>query len=299
MTLTDLAQVAHFSPFHFHRIFGAMMGETLNNFIQRVRLEKAATLLLNNPKKSITEIAFECGFSGSAPFARAFKEAFRMSASQWRSGGYNQNSKIRQVEGKESQLVGKNRKEFDISSYYINDVNFNQIWRIIMKNQQHIQAEIKVKNLPELHVAYVRHIGPYKGNSELFKNLIEKLMTWAGPRDLIKFPDTKLLNVYHDNPEITDESKHRLSVCISVPPDTKVDGEIGKMVIPGGKYAVGYFEIGSDEFQAAWNTIFGGWFPESGYQPADGVCFEICLNNPEEHPDGKHIVEICVPVMPL
>jgi AraC family transcriptional regulator len=43
----------------------------------------------------------------------------------------------------------------------------------------------------------------------------------------------------------------------------------------------------------------GGWFPESGYQPGDGVCFESYLNNPEEHPEGKHIVEICIPVKPL
>jgi AraC family transcriptional regulator len=69
----DLASVANFSPFHFHRIFGAMVGETLNQFIQRIRIEKAAVQLINHPKKSITEIAFDCGFSGSSTFARTFK----------------------------------------------------------------------------------------------------------------------------------------------------------------------------------------------------------------------------------
>ena len=51
-----------------------------------------------------------------------------------------------------------------------------------MKNKGQIQVE--VKDMPELHVAYVRHIGPYKGNSQVFENLFGKLMKWAGPRDL-------------------------------------------------------------------------------------------------------------------
>ena len=73
LSLTELSNVAHFSPFHFHRIFSGMVGETLNTFIQRIRLEKAATKLILNPKKAVTEIALECGFSSSPSFARAFR----------------------------------------------------------------------------------------------------------------------------------------------------------------------------------------------------------------------------------
>lgn len=86
LSLGNIATAANFSQFHFHRIFHAMVGETLSQFIQRIRLEKAATLLVNNPKKSITEIALECGFSGSAAFARAFRDAFHMTATEWRAG---------------------------------------------------------------------------------------------------------------------------------------------------------------------------------------------------------------------
>ena len=39
--LETLAGVAHFSPYHFHRIFRALTGETLNNYVKRVRLQKA------------------------------------------------------------------------------------------------------------------------------------------------------------------------------------------------------------------------------------------------------------------
>ncbi len=73
LTLEVLADVASFSPFHFHRIFSALTGETLGRFILRVRVEKAAGRLIDNPRASITEIALDCGFSGSAAFARAFR----------------------------------------------------------------------------------------------------------------------------------------------------------------------------------------------------------------------------------
>lgn len=297
LSLEVIAKVANFSQFHFHRIFGALVGETLNQFIQRVRIEKAVTLLLANPKKSITEIAFDCGFSGSATFARAFKETFKMSASEWRLKKHQHESKISKTDSKQSQPLHKKRKDFFESSYYINTVTNNQIWRIQMEEKKQLQVE--VKEMEEIHVAYVRHIGPYKGDTKLFDKLFNKLFKWAGARDLLRFPETKCLTVYHDNPEITNEDKLRTSVCISVPDDTVVDGEVGKMTIPAGKYAFARFEINSDEYEDAWNAVYGVWLPESGYQPDDRPCYELYLNNPKEHPEGKHIIDICVPVKPL
>ncbi|MCP4345907.1 MAG: AraC family transcriptional regulator [Desulfobacterales bacterium] len=297
LSLEQLSNVANFSRFHFHRIFRAMVGETLNKFIQRMRVEKAATQLVSNPKKSITEIAFDCGFSGSATFARAFKDIFHMSASEWRSEGY---SNICKTDSKESQQLGNIRKDFEVSSCYTVTKTQKQLWRIKMKNNNNqVKAEVEVKEMPELNVAYVRHIGPYKGDVDLFEGLFEKLMKWAGPRGLLQFPETQCLSVYHDNPEVTDEDKLRTSVCITVPKDTKVEGEIGRMTIPGGKFAVANFEIKSNEFEDAWNMLMGGWLPESGYQPDDRLCYELCHNNPKEHPENKHVVDICVAVKPL
>lgn len=299
LSLEDLARVANFSRFHFHRIFGAMVGETLNHFIQRIRIEKAAVQLIHHPQKSITEIALDCGFSGSSTFARAFKESFGISASQWRAGGYLDDSKICKTDSNENQQFSNNRKAFMVTSSYIGDVTFNQIWRIKMKDNSKFEAKVEVKEMPEIHVAYLRHIGPYKGDTELFGRLIEKLMKWAGPRGLLRFPETRLLTLYYDTPEITDENKLRIDVCITVPKDTPVDGEFGKTTIRAGKYAVAHFEIGLDEYEDAWNAVYGGWLPESGFQPGDGPCYELYHNNPDEHPEHQHIVDICIPVKPL
>jgi AraC family transcriptional regulator len=297
LSLEELARVACFSRFHFHRIFRAMVGETLKQFILRVRVEKAAAQLLDNPKKSITEIAFDCGFSGSATFARVFREAFHISAREWRSQGHLQDRKIRKTNSKGGQRLGKIRKDFDVFSYYIDDETQNQIWRIKMKDKNQVQVE--VKDMPDLHVAYVRHVGAYKGDSELFEGLFQKLWKWAGPRGLLRFPETKVLTVYHDDPKITEEDKLRTDACITVPKDTPVEGEIGQMAIPGGKYAVARFELTNEEFEAAWDMVMGAWMPESGYQPDDRLCYELYHNNPDEHPEKKIVVDICVPVKPL
>jgi AraC family transcriptional regulator len=162
-----------------------------------------------------------------------------------------------------------------------------------------ISFNVEVKEIPDLHVVYIRHTGPYKGDSALFQRLFEKLFKWANARGLVNFPETQMITVYHDNPEVTDENKLRISVCLTAPENTEVDGEIGKMKVSGGKYAVGHFELKADQYQDAWDTIYGKWLPESGYQPDDRACFELYLNNPGEHPENLHVVDIYIPVKPL
>jgi len=297
LRLKDLAGVAHFSPFHFHRIFSAMVGEMLNQFIQRIRIEKAAAKLAGNPKKSITAIAIDCGFSSSAAFSRAFREAFSMSPSQWRNGEYLGGRKDCSTNSKTNQTIGKIGKDFEVSALYIDGDTKKPTWRVQMKDKR--QVRVQVKEMPEFNVAYVRHIGPYKGDAKLFEALFNKLMTWAGPRDLLRFPETKILAVYHDDPEITDEDRLRVSACITVPKETPVEGEIGTMTIPGGKYAVGRFELTAEEYQGAWDAIFGGWLPDSGYQPDDRPCYELFPYDGGECSCEKRTVDICVPVKPM
>lgn len=162
-----------------------------------------------------------------------------------------------------------------------------------------MKMNVEVKDMEKLTVAYVRNIGPFKGNSKLFESLFEKLCAWAGPRDLFR-DDTKMMSVYHDDPNITDESKLRLDVAMSVEDDTKVDGEVNKQELPGGKYAIAHFELHeASEYQAAWDAFYHDWLPGSGYQPDHRPALEVYLNDPSKDPDGKHIVDFCIAVKPL
>ncbi len=298
LSLSVLAEVANFSKYHFHRVFSLYIGEPLGTYIQRLRLEWAAGKLVSDSEISVTEVAYDCGYSAPAVFSRAFKERFGMSPSEWRTGGWKKHSKNCKLMSNNYQELSKLREATNINLGYSEFRNQN--WRIHMKQTKELNYTVNVRDIEKMEVAYVRHTGPYAGDGELFGRLYGKLMRWAGPRGILERPETEMLTIYHDSPEITEEEKLRISVCITVPGDTETDGEIGRMTIPGGRYAVGTFEIDVDQYGDAWNNLMGVWLPESGYQCSDhGPCYEVCLNDPMEHPEGKHQVEIRVPVKPL
>jgi AraC family transcriptional regulator len=66
LSLEQLAKVANLSPFHFHRVFKSIAGETTYDLAVRLRL--AASLLRSMPKLSITTAALECGFGSLSVF---------------------------------------------------------------------------------------------------------------------------------------------------------------------------------------------------------------------------------------
>lgn len=161
-----------------------------------------------------------------------------------------------------------------------------------------MEGTVTVTDIPESEVAYIRHVGPYMGDGALFERLWGRLLAWAEPRGLFRPPETEMRCVYHDNPDITEGEKLRLSVCITVPSGTEVDGEVGRMHLDGGRYAVCRFELDESQYGEAWQWVYGTWLPGSGYQPADGAPFER-YPSPEPSADGRMTVEICVPVKPL
>jgi AraC family transcriptional regulator len=297
--------VACFSKFHFHRIFQAMTGETPFQFLTRVRVEKAAALLAVKSHMPVSDIAFQCGFSSLSLFSRTFRNHFGISPGKWReakinTAGSRSYERIDAVESNLSkpvrntgQTVSNETQAGTGSSMYICPETKTLKWRTTMK----LNKSMEVKALPKMTVAYIRHTGPYQGNDKLFRNLTEELCRWAGPRGLLGHPTAKILAVYHDDPNVTEQDKLRLSMCLTVPENIKVDGRIGKMEIAEGTYAVGRFEVNSQEFGEAWDWLYGSWLPQSGYQPDDGPCFEMY---PEEPKEGEKIkVDICVPVKPL
>jgi AraC family transcriptional regulator len=73
MTLQQLATVACYSPFHFHRLFQGIVGETVHQYIKRLRLEKAARKL-RKTDLSVTEIALDANYDTPSAFTKAFKQ---------------------------------------------------------------------------------------------------------------------------------------------------------------------------------------------------------------------------------
>lgn len=295
LDLAQIAEVACFSRYHFHRIFHAAAGETLGRFITRLRLERAAGRLIRCPHEPITSVALDSGFSSSATFARAFKGHFGVSASAWREGQRNPG----QLERNSGMTLRNPREAYRVRLDYGHDSTMGVRWRVEMSEQMKLSVEVEVKEMPAYEAVYLRHTGPYKGDVALFGRLWGQLMGWAAPRGLFRPPETQMITVYHDDPKITEDEKLRLSVCLTVPEGTEVSGEIGRMSIAGGAYATARFELSAEQIEDAWAAIYAGWLPQSGYQPEDSPPYDVCLGNPDEHPEGLHTFAIYVPVKPL
>lgn len=285
VNLDKLAGVAHFSPFHFHRIFSMLTGETPADFFLRIRTEKAAQQLRDYQHKNISDIAFDCGFSSMSLFARTFRKHFGMNATAFRNIE-------KPVFVKDGVYYSKNGQSLSRNSQIYMPLN-NELYSINLKHVVIMETKVIVKEMPDMQVIYCRHIGAF---NEIYK-AYGKVLRFADPRGLIK-PDSHTVTVYHDDPSVTEISKVRQSACLVVDKDLKIEGEIGKMTIKGGKYAVGHFEIDVTEFEKAWNTMCA-WFTESGYEPGEDNPYEYYYCDPENHPEHKFVLDICIPVKTL
>ena len=74
----DIADRVGISRVHLYRKMKELTNQTPHNFIKNLRLRQAARLL-EDPKQSITEVMYACGFSNSASFSTMFKNMYGMS----------------------------------------------------------------------------------------------------------------------------------------------------------------------------------------------------------------------------
>lgn len=87
ISLSSLARQAGLSAFHLHRLFASTMGETPKQLTLRLRLGRAAVLLLTG-RDSVLDVALSCGFQSHEVFCRAFRRRFGMTPRVFRERGF-------------------------------------------------------------------------------------------------------------------------------------------------------------------------------------------------------------------
>ncbi|MBP1640595.1 MAG: DNA-binding protein [Bacteroidetes bacterium] len=83
ISLKKIATIAMFSEFHFHRIFKEATGETLRQYIKRLRMEKAGICLENDDSIAIKELWSQLGYCTASHFSKDFRHFYGCSPSQY------------------------------------------------------------------------------------------------------------------------------------------------------------------------------------------------------------------------
>ncbi|MHC4618810.1 MAG: AraC family transcriptional regulator [Planctomycetota bacterium] len=268
LSLEQLAKAAHFSRYHFHRIFRGMVGESVKEHIRRLRLERAA-MRLKHSDKSVLEIALEAGYETHESFTRAFKAVCGCAPARFRSS----NSVLPET----APSVVHYR-----SDGVIKGIRF----RIGGESM-----DVKIERLEAMRVAFVRHVGPYSEAGEAWGKLCGRL----GAEGMLG-AEARFVGVCHDDPEVTPPEKIRYDACVTVSDDFEPEGEIGVQTIGGGEYAVVTHAGPYEKLGQTYAKLYGQWLPQSGRGPRSEPCLEFYLNDPEGTEPEELLTDIYAPL---
>lgn len=269
LPLEVVAKVAHFSPFHFHRIFKAVVGETLHDFVKRLRLERALTLLSRPEAPNLTEVALSCGFASSSDFSRSFKAHYGVSPSRFELAAYR--------EERRAQLHAV--------------VPDGHRLRRLPPGSNPDGFVAQVRSLPPRRVAYVRVFRPYEGQGVM--EAIARLQRWAEPLGLA---DGQWLGYQWDDPELVPLEQCRHDVGLEVPANTVLGEGLQALELPA--LQVAELELRGDiglELRAL-DWLYTTWLPTSGYAPDDQPCFEAWIGRPFAHGTEHFELRLQLPV---
>jgi AraC family transcriptional regulator len=291
LDLPTLAGVAHFSAYHFHRVFAAWMGERLGDYLRRRRLEVAAVHLAGQAQASVLEVALAVGFGSGEAFARAFKLRFGCTPSAWREqtpqrwAGELDTIRRRNAERNLDQLLG-NPDQLPAAALPNHPGSSNPL---------ETPMDVKIETLPAARVAYLRHIGPYGPGVGRFWS--ETFLPWRQAHGL---EHAACYGIGHDDPSVTDPARCRYDACVEVPDDFVAKSPAGITQLPGGRYAVLDYEGTGAGISLSWTEFLRHWLPSSGLQADGRPCYEYYPVDARYNPEtGAFQCRLCLPVRPL
>jgi AraC family transcriptional regulator len=271
LDLEALARAAGLSPFHFHRIFRGMVGETPLELARRLRMERAAWQLSRTSDR-VTDIAFSAGYDTHEAFTRAFRSCYGTSPSGFREQHYRRT-------GLQATCGIHYSADGAIAVFVARD-----------SGGQHMQVEIT--EMPELRVASVRHVGPYNQVQKAF----ERLGSIAGPAGLFTQPGAAMIGLYYDDPETTPQEQLRADAGVVVPAAAPVPAGLSEQRLPAGRYAKVTHKGGYEQLGDTWARLLGEWLPASGHRLGATPSFELYRNTPMDTPKEQLVTEIYAPL---
>ncbi len=279
LSARELAKVAAYSEQHFHRVFQQVVGETINTYIRRIRLEHVANQLMFDHNSSVLTIAEKCGFTSLSSFSRAFKIHFGTTPGQWRS---TQNSSS--------------------EAPYLADPEISAGYQRI-KNCSVPEPDIIILN--SQHVAYIRHQGYGRGIRKAWL----LLQTWANQEGITSAyhslsnqaptaerPIGQQIGLHHSNPAWVELGDCRYVACITIDKPLKHRGTVNSLTIPGGIHAAFNLQGRYGELLPWIGKILECWLPNSGYKLQTTPAFVHYRKNQFLASDDLFDVKLFLPI---
>jgi len=260
LSLDELARIAKFSPYHFHRVFRAMVGESVKEHIRRLRMERAAGQLLHTGRQVVT-IALDAGYETHESFTRAFRRRFGLPPSEFRKRGNNA------------------------------ALECETLTATIKKGEGDDVMDVEIKKCDAIMVASVRHTGPYAQCAKAWEALCgnEAVCRTFGP-------DSRFIGICYDDPDVTEEGKIRYDACVTIPAEGEFGSGVTVQTIDAGDYAVYYHKGPCEGLHDCYRQLYGQWLPQSGHEPANAPCLEIYHTDPKTTPPTEQLTEIRIPL---
>lgn len=257
LSLESLAEVAHFSAYHFHRIFTAITGESVKCYLRRLRLGRATTDLLLTDL-SLQFISERAGYDTQQSFHRAFKEVYGTTPKEFR-------------DSKQEALIS-HAKEM---------------------NSDGKEPIVVIKKIDPITVAFARHVGSYQEILETWF-LLANAVGYACISDPATEKISILYDRVETT--AVDKLRYDACLNISKLPDFKPSGNIGVQTIRGGRYAVITHHGPLVTIEKTYEIIFGIWLPASGYEPDDFPNFVLHRTGSMNMNDENNTADIYLPI---
>lgn len=259
-TPAEIAVYSGYSAFHFSRLFAMALGESVSEFVRRIRLERSAWQL-ENTAFSVTEIAFQAGYGSLEGYSRAFRQEFLISPTEFRT----------------------EPARCEISC--VNEVHWSpdrSRAHPLLNIAGESDMELRIENLEAMKVLALRHVGPYHTIGQKFGELSQYLA-------MNGIPFNMMLALYHDDPDSVPAGELRSDACMRVPADFAIpatkDG-LTLMDIPGGRYVVGTHMGSYSGLGDAW-ARFSREIPSLGVTLDHCSPFEIYVNDCTRVPESE------------
>lgn len=256
LDLARLAEVAAMSPYHFHRTYHAMQGETAAETVRRLRLHRAAVELITG-ELPVPRVARRAGYGSQEAFTRAFKAAYGVPPARYRASFVP------------SPTPKQTEDAMDTTTAY----------------------HATIRETPALRVAALAHSGDYINIGSTF----ERLMAMAGGQGLLG-PWTRSFGVYYDDPASTPREALRADACVTLPDGKVPGGDLQLREIRGGRYAVTLHVGPYAELHFPYTWLYGTWLPKSGEEAAHAPSIEEYLNDARVVPPSELRTEIWLPI---